>query len=154
MQHHPSEPPHHPSFTENSSTTKEQKLTKQCCLPVTHRFSKQSSQYQYWKAHKYSILTLIELGPSVSESSTRSQQFVPAMILNTEFIKQESNIFYPQDSISNQLLQHYVPPLMGRALRSYIPIKSWNNPGDISLSGNCTNAIRSHTHHKNQRPLT
>ena len=36
---------HRPSSTEDSSTAKEQKLTKQCFLP--HRFSTQSSQYQY-----------------------------------------------------------------------------------------------------------
>ena len=43
--------PHRPSSTKDSSTAKEQKLTKQCFLP--HRFHTQSSQYHYWKAHKY-----------------------------------------------------------------------------------------------------
>ena len=40
----------------------------------------------YWKASKYSILTEIELGPPVSESSTGSQHFMPPLILNTNFI--------------------------------------------------------------------
>ena len=90
---------HRPSSTEDSSTAKEQKLTKQCFLP--HRFSTQSSQYQYWKARKYSILTVIELGPPVSESSTGSQQFMPPLILNTNFRKRKSKIGYPQDLISH-----------------------------------------------------
>ena len=84
---------HRPSSTEDSSTAKEQKLTKQCFLP--HWFSTQSSQYQYWKARKYSILTVIELGPPVSEFSTESKQFMPPLILNTNFRKRESKIGYP-----------------------------------------------------------
>ena len=66
---------------------------KQCFLP--HWFSTQSSQYQYWKARKYSILTVIELGPPVSEFSTESKQFMPPLILNTNFRKRESKIGYP-----------------------------------------------------------
>ena len=57
--------PHNSPSTENSSTTKDQKLTK-CFLPRSHRFSLQSSQYQYWKANTYFILMVIELGPPVS----------------------------------------------------------------------------------------
>ena len=37
--------PHRPSSTGDTSTAKEQKLTKQCFLP--HWFYTQSSQYQY-----------------------------------------------------------------------------------------------------------
>ena len=62
---------------------------------LPHRFSAQSSQYQYWKANKYSILTVTELGPPVSESSTGSQRFMPPLILTTNFIKRESKIGYP-----------------------------------------------------------
>ena len=29
---------------------------------------------------------------------------------------------------------------------------SWNNPGDISLPGNCASVIKSHTHHSDQLP--
>ena len=72
-----SAPLHHPSSTEDSSTTKEQKLTKQYFLPPPHRFSAQNSQYQYWKASKYSILTVIEVEPPVSESLIESQHFMP-----------------------------------------------------------------------------
>ena len=39
------------------------------------QLSTKSSQYQNWKANKYSILTVIELGPPVSESSTRISKF-------------------------------------------------------------------------------
>ena len=90
-----SAPSHHSSSTEDSSIAKEQKLTKQCFLPPHHRFSTHSSQYQYWKARKYYILMVIELGPPVSESSTRSKQFIPPLILNINFIKRESKICYP-----------------------------------------------------------
>ena len=43
----------------------------------------------------------------------------------------------------------YVQLLMGTVLRFYIhtPIKSWNNPGDISLPWNCASALKSNTHH-------
>ena len=82
-------------------------------------FHTQSSQYQYLKASKYSILTVMELAPPVSEFSTGSQHFMPPLILNTNLIKQESKIGYPWDSISHSLPQHYDPPLMGRVLRFY-----------------------------------
>ena len=42
---------------------------------LSHRLSTQSSQYQNWKSNKYSILTVIELGPPVSEYSTRISKF-------------------------------------------------------------------------------
>ena len=63
-----------------------------------HRFSKQISQYQYWKTSKYSILMVIEFGSP--ESSNGSQNFIPnspplPLILNTNFIKRESKIDYP-----------------------------------------------------------
>ena len=45
------------------------------CLPFINFFI-QSWQYQIWKANTYSIqLTVIELGPPVSESSTRFSKF-------------------------------------------------------------------------------
>ena len=93
--------PHHPSSTDDARTSKEEKLTKQCFL---HWFSPQSSQYQQRKPNTYSILTLIELGLLVLESSTGSQNFMllphpPTLILNTNFIKRESKIGYAQDLI-------------------------------------------------------
>ena len=66
---------HHPSPTNNWSTTKYKKLTKQCFLPPPHQFSTQSSQYQNWKAKKYSILMVLVPGLAVSESSTRILKF-------------------------------------------------------------------------------
>ena len=41
----------------------------------TSPVSTQSSQYQNWKANKYSILLVTELGPPVSESQTRILKF-------------------------------------------------------------------------------
>ena len=38
-------------------------------------FSVQSSQHQNGKANKYSIITVIEVGPPVSEFSTRISKF-------------------------------------------------------------------------------
>ena len=58
-------------------------------------FFTQSSQYQIWKGNTYSNLTVIELGPPVSESSTRISKFyMTPLILNTNFIKWESKIGY------------------------------------------------------------
>ena len=45
-------------------------------MPHPHRFSTQSSQYQYLKASKYSILMGIELKPPVSESLIDSQNIM------------------------------------------------------------------------------
>ena len=44
------------------------------CLPFIGSFT-QISQYQIWKANTYSILMVIQLGPSVLESSTRISKF-------------------------------------------------------------------------------
>ena len=68
-------------------------------LPFPQWFLTQSSQYQNWKANKFSILTLIELMLPVSVSSTGSQNFMPPLILNTKFSKLESRIGYPMDLI-------------------------------------------------------
>ena len=93
--------PHHLLFTDDSKTAKKHKLSKKCFLPPLYWFSTQSSQYQYWKASKYSILTLIVLGPPVLDFSTGSQNFMLPLILNANFIKPESEIGYSQDSISH-----------------------------------------------------
>ena len=71
---------HHPSTKDNQSTAKEQKLIK-CFLPSSHRFFAQSSQYQYRKANKYSILTITGLGLPVPESSTKVSKFYDPLIL-------------------------------------------------------------------------
>ena len=128
-----------------------QKLTKQCFLPPPHRFSTQSSQYQNWKANKCSILTIYELRPPVSESSTRS------LIMNTNFIKRESIIGYQKGSIREHL--DWEPAVITTTLCSttngeslmdlytHPSIKSWNNPGDISLTWKFANVLKPHTHH-------
>ena len=56
------------------------KITKQCVLSPPHWFSTQNSEYQNWKGNKYFILTIIELGPPGSESSTGSQNFMLPVI--------------------------------------------------------------------------
>ena len=71
------------------------KLSKQCFLPPLHRFFTQSSQYQYWKASKYSMLTVTELGPPVSESLIGSQNFMPPLTRNINLIERESKIGCP-----------------------------------------------------------
>ena len=65
------------------------KINKTMLSAYPSSVSTQSSQYQHWKANKYSILTVIELGLSVSQSSTGSHHFMPPLILNTNFIKRE-----------------------------------------------------------------
>ena len=40
-----------------------------------HQFFIQKTQYQNWKANKHFILTVIELGPPVSESSAKISKF-------------------------------------------------------------------------------
>ena len=52
---------------------------------------------------KYSILAIIVVGPPVSEYSTGSQNFIPPPIRNSNFIKRESKICYPYDSIWDRL---------------------------------------------------
>ena len=76
----PTPPPLIPQRLKHSQITK---ITKQCFLPPPHWFSTQSSQYQNLKANKWFILTVIELGPPVLESSTGSQNFRPPLIFNT-----------------------------------------------------------------------
>ena len=77
---------------------KEQKLTKQCFLSSRsppHRFSTQSSQYQNWKANKYSILTVNELGPPVLESSARISKFYAPTDSEHKFNKTEIENWLP-----------------------------------------------------------
>ena len=52
------------------STAKIQKLTKQCFLPPLIGFPQKVHNITIEKQIKYSIITIIELGPPVSESST------------------------------------------------------------------------------------
>ena len=78
-----------PSFIDDWSSAKEQKLTKQYFLPPPHRFSSQSSQYQNWKLNKYSILTVIDIEAPVSESSNRISKFYASTVLITNLMKPE-----------------------------------------------------------------
>ena len=55
----------------------------------SHRFSTHTSQYQNWKANKYSILTVIELGLQVLNSSTRISKFYAPTDSEHKFDKTE-----------------------------------------------------------------
>ena len=61
----------------------------------SHRFSTQSSQYQNWKANKYSILTVNELGPPVLEPSTRILKFYALTDSEHKFNKTEIENWLP-----------------------------------------------------------
>ena len=56
------------------------------CISTSSVFT-QSFQYQYWKANAYSILTIIELGPPVSEFSTRTSKFYGSIDSEDKFHK-------------------------------------------------------------------
>ena len=71
------------------------KINKPMFLPPPHRFSKQISQYQDWRANKYSILTVIELGLPVSESSTRISKFDVATDSEYKFNKTKIENWLP-----------------------------------------------------------
>ena len=58
------------------------------CPPLIG-FSTQSSQYQIWKANMYSILTVIELGPPVSKSSTWISKFYDPTDSEHEFYERK-----------------------------------------------------------------
>ena len=90
-------------LTHRRGTDKEQKLTNQCFPPLPHMFSRQSSQYQIWKANKYSFLTVIELGPPVMLSSLGCQSFMTPLITNKSLIKRKLKIGYPKNSIWDRL---------------------------------------------------
>ena len=63
--------------------------------PPPHRFSTESSQYQNWKANKYSILTVNELEPSVLESSARISKFYAATDFEHKFNNMEIKNWLP-----------------------------------------------------------
>ena len=56
----------------------------------SHPFSTKNSQHQYYKANKYSSLTVIELGSPVPETSTGSENFMSSLTLDTNLLKRES----------------------------------------------------------------
>ena len=141
--------------------------TKPCFLhpcspplpPPPHRFSTQaqSSQYQNWKANKCSIITVNEQGPPVISN------FLLPLILN-------SNLQFNKTKIENCPPIGYnlgSPLLRARSYNHYTmfircwrepwgfkypSIKSWNNPGKSSFLWNCAGAVKSHTHHLEQKP--
>ena len=127
--------------------------------PPPHRFSTQaqSSQYQNWKANKCSIITVNEQGPPVISN------FLLPLILN-------SNLQFNKTKIENCPPIGYnlgSPLLRARSYNHYTmfirywrepwgfkypSIKSWNNPGKSSFLWNCAGAVKSHTHHLEQKP--
>ena len=116
-------------------------MTKHCFLHSPHRFSTQSSQYQNWKAKKYSILTVTELRLPVSESSTRSRNFMSSTDSKHKFHKTEIEIW---PSIEFNLGPSWLGTLSHNHSTMFVqPLKSWNNPGDILLSWKCASVVKS-----------
>ena len=58
-------------------------------MPPPHWFFTKSSQYQNWKANKYSNLTVIEVGPPVSETPTGISKFYAPADSELKFDKTE-----------------------------------------------------------------
>ena len=76
----------------------EQKLTRQCFLPLSlppHRFSTQILQCQTWNAKKYSILTVNELGLPILEPSARISKFYAPTDSEHKFNKTEIENWLP-----------------------------------------------------------
>ena len=160
-----SAPPYHPSSTDDQNTAKEQKLIKQCLLPPPHRLSTQSSQYQNWKANKCSILTLIELGPPVLESSTGSQNFMPSTDSEPKFYKTRIENWLPiriQSRIilignPQSLLERIFKVLYNHPWSFGITLETFHFPRTVQVLSNTTpitqSSINPHNN-KNQPSLT
>ena len=82
----------------------------------------QSSQYHYWKAHKYSILTAIELGLPVSESSTGSRKFMPPLILNIKTGWWDASLMLWDFSQGNKAMH----PALFKKYNLYLSLRYWN----------------------------
>ena len=137
----------------------EQKLTRQCFLPLSlppHRFSTQILQYQTWNAKKYSILTVNELGLPVLEPSARISKFYAPTDSEHKFNKTEIENWPP---IGYNLWSFWLGTHSHNCYTMFIhqweepsgficlSIKSWNNPGNISLPRSCASVVKSHKHH-------
>ena len=111
------------------------------------------------KSKYHSILTLTELGPLVSESSTRTSKVLWPHWFWTQFHKTRRignwlsigfdlglpwlrTYFYNHCTMFNTIYS-----MMG-SLKVFIYPKYWDNPGDLSLPLNCASALKIHT----QRP--
>ena len=55
--------------------------------PPPHRLLTESSQYQNWQANKHSILTVIELGPPMSEFSPKISKYYDLTDFELKFHK-------------------------------------------------------------------
>ena len=76
------------------------------------------------------------------------------LLLNITFVIRESNIGYLNNETEilwmivrscNHFIKFEFP--LKESLILYIPIKFWNNLGDISLLYNCASFLKFHTHH-------
>ena len=121
-------------------------------------FFTQSSQYQIWKANTYSILTVIELGPPVSESSTRiskiydppnsEQKFYKTRIENWLSIGFKLGFPWLRTYSYNHYTMHnmwHKVGMMGSLKLSYTHLQVLEQSGDLSLPLNCANALKIHT---------
>ena len=88
------------------------------------------------------LLTVIELGPTLSESSTGSQNFMPLADPEHKFHKTGIENWLP---IGFSLRSSWLRTLFITLLNHWQGIvrfyKSWNKPGDVSLPWNCASVI-------------
>ena len=134
--------------------TKINKTILSAPLSPTHRLSTQSLQYQNW--NKYSILTVNEPGPPVLESSARISKFYAPTDSEHKFNKTEIENWPP---IGYNLWSFWLGTHSHNCYTMFIhqweepsgficlSIKSWNNPGNISLPRSCASVVKSHKHH-------
>ena len=133
-----------PPFTHRQFKHRQRTNINKTMLSASHhRFSTQSSQCQYWKANKYSILTVIELGPPVLESSAGSQNYMSFFDFEHKLNKTEIENWLPIGfNLALKTITLCIPIHRGFI---YPSTKSWNDPGDISLPWNCASVIKSHS---------
>ena len=98
------------------------------------------------KSNKYSILTVSELGPPVSESSTRISKLYIPTDLEHKFNKWGSKTAYPQHSISDRLDSEPSDTTL-KTFQLPEPKQVFSNPTPVTL-----NSITSQWK-KNQPPL-
>ena len=120
-----------------------------------HGFSTQSSQYQIWKANKYSILKVNELGLPLLESPARISKLYGHTNSEHKFTKMEIENWLPigynlgsswLGTCSHNGYTMFISSWEELSGFIYPSIKSWNNPENISLSWNYASVLKSYTH--------
>ena len=118
--------PPHPFTHRRLKHRQRTKINKTMLSASLHRSFTQSSQYQNWKTNKYSILTVSELGPPVTESSTRISKFYAPAISEHKFYKTGNENCLPIgfNLGSPWLGSHNHYTMFNRCRESYIPIRN------------------------------